>query len=123
VDVAGRAKVYVSRQRPVELAHRVAFELVFGYLPDTVLHDCDNPKCVRPDHLEDNTQEKNIRDAVRRGRLFRKLDVEKAHSIKQEYVPGTRWPDPRSLRGLAAKYNVDRTEIWKIVTGQDWPDA
>jgi hypothetical protein len=39
--------------------------------------------------LEDNTQEKNIRDAVRRGRLFRKLDVEKAHSIKQEYVPGT----------------------------------
>lgn len=34
-------------------AHRVVWEMTYGPIPDGlwVLHRCDNPPCVRPDHL------------------------------------------------------------------------
>ena len=51
-------------------AHRVAALLVFGALPDdsVVLHRCDNPACVRPDHLGVGDQTANMRDCSEKGR-------------------------------------------------------
>ena len=52
-------------------AHRVSYYLTYGEFDWNlyVLHKCDNPQCVRPDHLELGTQAKNIMDAIRRGRM------------------------------------------------------
>jgi hypothetical protein len=53
-------------------AHRMAWELASCCpIPDGafVLHRCDNSKCVNPRHLEIGDQQKNMRDAVARGRL------------------------------------------------------
>lgn len=33
-----------------------------------LLHACDNPRCVNPDHLKPGTQSQNVRDCVRKGR-------------------------------------------------------
>ena len=51
-------------------AHRVAFELANGPIPDGVMvcHHCDNPPCVRPDHLFLGTNSENQRDSVQKGR-------------------------------------------------------
>jgi hypothetical protein len=51
-------------------AHRVAYALAYGHLPAElhVLHRCDNPPCVNPDHLFVGTNTDNIADRVRKGR-------------------------------------------------------
>lgn len=53
-----------------EGAHRVAWRLTKGPIPDGkwVLHSCDTPACVR--HLWLGTHIDNVRDAIRKGRPF-----------------------------------------------------
>mgnify|MGYP001561748375 CR=1 FL=1 len=53
-------------------AHRVAWMFANLDTPPSILqvcHKCDNPKCVRPDHLFLGTKSDNMRDAVAKGRL------------------------------------------------------
>jgi hypothetical protein len=52
------------------LAHRVAYDLCVGDIPDgmKVLHTCDNPPCINPEHLRLGTALDNSSDMVSRGR-------------------------------------------------------
>jgi hypothetical protein len=64
----GYGQCYVNR-RPI-YAHRFAYEHAVGPLTDGLraLHRCDNPPCVRPDHLFAGTQSDNTKDAIQKGR-------------------------------------------------------
>jgi len=55
--------------RPLHV-HRVSWEIHNGQIPDDqcVLHRCDNPACVRPDHLFLGTEKENTRDMMSKER-------------------------------------------------------
>lgn len=52
------------------LAHRAAYILLVGSDPgeQCVLHKCDNPRCVRPDHLWLGSRKENNADRDAKGR-------------------------------------------------------
>lgn len=83
------------------LAHRFAWETVHGPLPRGVVlcHRCDNPPCVRPDHLFPGTQRDNMRDAARKGRTSRwraeLTSCKHGHAFTPE---NTMWRDDRGSR-------------------------
>jgi hypothetical protein len=52
-------------------AHRVAYQLTYGPIASPrlfVCHRCDNPPCVRPDHMFKGTAKENAHDMKTKGR-------------------------------------------------------
>lgn len=66
----GRFSFWQHGQRERVLAHRLSLLLAGRPLPDSavVMHTCDTPSCLNPQHLEVGSQVSNMRDAQQKGR-------------------------------------------------------
>ena len=68
-------------------AHRLFYEHFVGPIPEGLglLHACDTPECVSPEHLRPSTQLENMADAKERNRLGSKDGLcAKGHPLAQE---------------------------------------
>lgn len=110
-----------------QFAHRISWFLAYGPVPDglCVLHRCDNPPCVRPDHLWLGTRADNNEDMRRKGRTHRPAwigtDVPTAKLTEQQVV------EVRALHasgmkqaGIANRYGVTPGTINAVVRRRTW---
>jgi len=60
----------ISKRNNTYQAHRLSWETFREKIPKEkcILHHCDNPKCINPNHLYIGTHQDNMDDMVRRGR-------------------------------------------------------
>jgi hypothetical protein len=107
-------------------AHRVSWFLVHGEIPkgNFVLHKCDNPACVNPDHLFLGTQDDNMKDAAKKDRmnpLYRFGEDNPVSKLTEELVRQMR-AEPRSLsyKKIGEKYGVSTMTAYRAIVGQSW---
>jgi hypothetical protein len=72
----GYGRLWVGgKDREQIVTHRASWIIHFGPIPEGkwVLHKCDNPACVRPDHLYLGTARENVADREERNRWCKKI--------------------------------------------------
>jgi hypothetical protein len=115
IQIGGRAK----------FAHRVSWELHRGPIPDGlfVLHKCDVPSCVNPDHLFLGTKRDNAIDRHRKGRTkipSNRGEINPQAKLTWDDVVRIRLDDNRPHREIAADYGVVASAIGFIKTYRNW---
>ncbi len=105
-------------------ASRISWEIYRGPIPDGmhVLHKCDVPACVNPDHLFLGNRHDNMSDCVRKGRHkipHHAGEKNKAAKLTDAAVRKIR-KSSDSTSTLAKKYGVDYTLIWQVRKRKIW---
>lgn len=106
------------------LAHRFSWQLHTGEECEAPVlrHTCDNPLCVRPEHLVPGTQKDNIQDALSRQRL-RTGDRVTWARLKESDVRSIRSAYQRGVYGfirVGRDYGVSASTIEHIINGKSW---
>jgi hypothetical protein len=107
----------------MQRAHRVAWVAANGPIEDglQVLHRCDNPTCVNPDHLFLGTIADNMKDRHQKGRSIspENAPTAKLTPVKVREIRNS----PLSPSELAKIYNVTLSNICKILRGDTWKEV
>lgn len=103
-------------------AHRVSWGLHRGDIPDGqyVLHRCDTPACVNPDHLFLGTVADNNADMTTKGRQARQPGEANGRAKLTLAQVSDIVKDRRLLREIAKDYGVHSTTISMIRLGKRW---
>lgn len=88
----------------MQLSHRISWILNRGYIPSGmgVLHTCDNPPCVNPNHLYLGTTQDNTKDMVKRNRqsrgiVHRLISGSPKTSVNKSKYKGVCWDKNRDM--------------------------
>lgn len=109
-------------------ATHISWELHTGATPGDkyVCHHCDNPPCVRPDHLFLGTNQDNMHDCVAKGRMPRHARMRgSAHTgakLTEHDVVDIRTLNAFGARtcDLASEFGVTPRTIFDVVTRDTW---
>jgi hypothetical protein len=105
------------------VASRISWALFNGPIPKdmVVCHRCDNPRCVRPDHLFLGTRADNNADRDVKGRHVALSGEQNGFSrLTEQSVAVIRRGGP--ALPLARRFGVSVRQIYKIRSGKAWAD-
>ena len=122
LNAAGYGRIQIARRHM--LAHRYSYMIHKGFCGERhVLHTCDNPGCVNPEHLFLGTNQDNVDDRVRKDRSYKprgelavpaKLKDADIIEIRKRLALGHTQED------IAKDYGVSRGPISAINRGITW---
>jgi hypothetical protein len=111
-------------------AHRIAYNLTFDDYDSSleVCHKCDNPECVRPDHLFLGTMSDNRQDCANKGRLHFQTNPFKGEKHGRAKLD---WNTVREIRRLHEEegipqvklvemFGVGKSAISAIIRKENW---
>lgn len=105
------------------LVHRYSWLIHFGEIPTgkSVLHKCDNPSCVNPEHLFLGTHADNMADCVRKGRQSKgeqrynsKLTDSDVRTISSLIQAGETYTD------IGRRFGIKQSSVSDIASGRIW---
>src|SRR3990167_5188889 len=112
------------------LAHRVSWVISNGPIQPglSVLHKCDRPSCVNPNHLFLGTQAENMADMISKGRIgrrdgsglcgenhpFAKINNKIVRKIREARSSGIKY------KFLSDKFGLSISQLCQISNGNAW---
>ena len=141
IDSTGYGRFCFHRQ--TTLAHRASWMIFRGEIPNDlcILHKCDNPPCVNPDHLFVGDRKDNAKDMSAKGRqwvqknpagrpicpteLKARGEQHGMSKMTDEIVKAIRIRASEGTTGkvLAHEYSCSRSLISQIIRGEIWAHA
>jgi hypothetical protein len=100
----------VGRELGVSRAHQMSYVDSFGPIPQGmfVCHHCDNPSCIRPEHLFLGTPLQNNQDMIRKNRRIIPNKRNKNYlKILEEY-------EKMPCTEVSLKYNISYSRVCQI---------
>lgn len=121
VNAKGYGQLFIARSpRIVALAHRLSWEIHNGTIPSglCVLHRCDVPACVNPDHLFIGTKADNNADMKQKGRstIGEKNPMAKLTEVAVRSILN----DGRYQKDIAADFGIDQSLVSYIKSRKVW---
>lgn len=124
----GYGRIQMSGRSPnPQGAHRISWELYRGEIPEGlhVLHRCDRPCCVNPEHLFLGTNKDNVDDKVAKGRQRNAKGSSHGNALLTEssvrLVKQFLRRHNRSACGFLGRwFGVTREAISDIKNGRSW---
>lgn len=108
----------------IELTHRASWRLRVGEIPRDalVLHRCDNPRCVNPEHLFIGTQADNVADMWDKGRARQGKPEGSSHGMSkltEELVREIR-ASKENGPAIARRLSISTSQVYDIRNRRSW---
>lgn len=108
--------------------HRLVFQWLVGKIDQDMMvcHTCDNPRCVRPDHLFLGTARDNVMDALMKGRLVPPppllgvLATAKLNEASVRHIKTLHANEELTRSELSDKFGVSYRSICRVLNNETW---
>lgn len=107
------------------MAHRFSYILHKGEIPDGmfVMHTCDNPPCVNPDHLVTGTPRENTLDMFKKGRNVSRYTYKQSRVADMVPAIRKRYSENEcSYREICEEFGLSIRTVWLILSGKSYKD-